>query len=80
MNTSCFAYSDGVCMALWVGPSGCRNCAFFKTQAQLDAEQQRVYELIAAKPRITQLCIASKYYRGKMPWNPKEERKRYERC
>ena len=80
MNSSCFACVDGnFCTALMVGASNCRGCAFYKTKEQAEADERLAYEKIAAKPRLTQLCIASKYYHGKMPWNPSKEVKRYAR-
>jgi hypothetical protein len=76
MNTSCFACVDGSrCMALHAASITCVGCRFFKTRAQLDAEQQRVNDILAAKPFSEQQYLAGKYHQGKMPWRGKGVRR-----
>ena len=75
MNTSCFACKSGECIALDTAPCACkrpRPCPFFKTQAQIDREQQWIYARHAAKPADLQRAIADKYYGGTMPWKDGE--------
>jgi hypothetical protein len=65
-KTGCFAYRSGECMA--IEPARCSGCRFYKTRAQNEAAQSRVYTLIAAKPMEEQRYLADRYYQRKMPW------------
>lgn len=68
MNPSCFANHYGACIALKPFEAYCRGCAFFKTTEQVEAERERAWSDIAAKPKYQQEYIADRYYHGKMPW------------
>jgi hypothetical protein len=68
MKTDCFAWHRNKCLALNPDHAHCEGCLFYKSRAQNDAEQARVYEIIAAKPIEEQRYLADRYHQHKMPW------------
>lgn len=64
-----FAMEKKTCQATsaWVKQQ-CSNCAFYKTQAELDESRLVANMRLASLPKEHQIQIADKYYKGEMPW------------
>ncbi|MBR3873504.1 MAG: hypothetical protein IKJ26_04955 [Clostridia bacterium] len=70
MNEKCFALRrSGRCGAL-TSPfcTGYATCPFYKPKWMHERDTERTNRKLSALPLEEQLYIASKYYRGWMPW------------
>jgi hypothetical protein len=69
MNIKCFgANRKNNCEVLVVGKCPGDSCSFFKTKAEYRSGRLKAFRRLAGLDKEYQLCIAEKYYRGKLPW------------
>lgn len=65
MKKDCFAYKDGECKALKVKKCEGESCSFYKTKAQVEEGQKRVFRRINALHPIVKMKIMDRYYSGR---------------
>ena len=66
MEKHCFAYRNGKCKALKVKKCEGDSCPFFKTKAQADEDQKKVFRRINSLDPATRRNIMELYYGGNM--------------
>ena len=66
MEKQCFAYRNGKCKVLKVKKCEGKSCSFFKTKAQVDEDQKKVFRRINSLDPATRRNIMDLYYGGKM--------------
>jgi hypothetical protein len=66
MEKQCFAYRNGKCKVLKVKKCEGESCSFFKTKAQVDEDQKKVFRRINSLDPATRRNIMDLYYGGKM--------------
>jgi hypothetical protein len=66
MEKQCFAYRNEKCKALKVNKCEGESCSFFKTKAQADEDQKKVFRRINSLDPATRRNIMDLYYGGKM--------------
>ena len=69
MNNKCFgARGKNGCEILVLKKCPGDSCSFFKTKAEYRSGRLKAFRRLAGLDKEYQLCIAEKYYRGKLPW------------
>lgn len=69
MSKLCFAKDkNGTCKILEVTECKIGDCAFYKTQVQLDDSNKKAKERLARLEESKQQAIAQKYYNEKKKW------------
>jgi len=66
MAKHCFAYRNEKCKALKIKKCEGDSCPFFKTKAQADEDQKKVFRRINSLDPATRRNIMELYYGGKM--------------
>jgi hypothetical protein len=66
IEKQCFANRNGKCKALKVNKCEGESCSFFKTKAQADEDQKKVFRRINSLDPATRRNIMDLYYGGKM--------------
>jgi len=66
IEMNCFAYRNGKCKALKVRKCDGESCPFFKTKAQADEDQKKVFSRISSLDSATKRNIMDLYYGGNM--------------
>lgn len=66
IEKECFAYRNGRCKALKVKKCEREGCLFFKTQAQAEEDQKKVFRRIKSLDGAISRNIMDLYYGGKM--------------
>ena len=74
-DKQCFAINDkGKCGATAGGScAGYGNCPLYKPRWLQQLDLKQAHARLRALPEDTQMDIAEKYYRGKMPWRGKSK-------
>ena len=74
MNEKCFArQKNGACAAVTCNCPGYAACVFYKPMWRWKQDQEAHARMLRRLSEERQVCIAEKYYRGRMPWREEAE-------